>query len=157
MKKVNICYLKFKSSEANCENQVNDSMAMDEKEYSENVAKSLLPEDRLYMFEKVNLVSKMDQNGEVQIEIDARTDVHDVDGARAFLAAFYSSSGSTFNVKSGRADRSGEFCHLRGYRKCMMQVFRTNINNPRRKGLHQDCGAELRFRLDMPKVRKINL
>ena len=132
-------------------------VTMNEKEYSELIATGLLPEERDYRFEAVNLISDMDENGEVKIEITGRTDVCDKTGAKKFLSDFYTSSGSTFNVKSGRADRSGEFCHIRGYKKCMMQVFKPNLKNPKVKGLHQDCGAEVSFRLDKPKVGEINL
>ena len=124
-----------------------------EDELKENLAIGLLPDDREYHFEKVDLISSIDEFGEVKMEIVGRTDVFDKDCVKNFLADFYSTSGSTFNLKSGRADRSGgEYCHLRGYRKCMMKVMQTNKNNPRRKGLHQDCGAELNFRLDKPRV-----
>ena len=121
-------------------------------ELSENLARDLLPDDREYHFEEVNIVSPVDEYGEVKMEIVARTDIYDKDGAKKFLADFNTSSGSTFNLKSGRADRSGEHCHLRGYRKCMMKVVQSNENNPRIKGLHQDCGAEPNFRVDKPRV-----
>ena len=123
-----------------------------EEEESENFARDLLPDDREYHFEEVTIVSPVDEHGEVKMEIVARTDVYDKDGAKKFLEDFNTSSGSTFNLKSGRADRSGDQCHLRGYRKCMMRVVQSNENNPKRKGLHQDCGAELNFRVDTPRV-----
>ena len=130
-----------------------ETVAMDENHYNESVARSLLPEDKNYSFESIHLVSDMDENGEVKIDVVGRTDVHDTNGVKTFLADFYTSSGSTFNIKSGRADRSGEQCDIRGYRKCMMQVHQKNVNNPKRKGLHQNCEAEISFRLDKPKVR----
>ena len=130
-----------------------ETVAMDETFYSESMAKMLLPEDQNYSFESVKLISELDENGEVKIDIVGRTDIQDVNGVKTFLSNFYTSSGSTFNIKSGRADRSGEHCHTRGYRKCMMQVCQKNVENPKRKGLHQDCNAEINFRLDKPKVR----
>ena len=126
---------------------------MNEDVYSETIAKNLLPENKNYHFENISLISALDENGEVKIDIVGRTDVSDVNGAKLFLENFYASSGSTFNVKSGRADRSGEHCSIRGYRKCMMQVCQKNVNKPRMKGRHQNCDAELNFRLDKPKVR----
>ena len=129
-----------------------ETVAMNEKLYNESLAKTLLPEDRNYSFESINLISELDENGEIKIDIVGRTDVNDEKGVKTFLADFYSISGSTFNVKSGRADRSGEHCLIRGYRKCMMKVCQKNVNNPRRKGLHQDCDADISFRHDKPKV-----
>ena len=63
---------------------------------------------------------------------------------KSFLEEFYASSGSTFNVKSGRADRMGnKDAEIYGYRKCIMQVHKPNTENPRMKGLNQNCPAEL--------------
>ena len=71
---------------------------------------------------------------------------------KSFLEEFYASSGSTFNVKSGRADRKGnKDAEIYGYRKCIMQVHKPNTENPRMKGLNQNCPAELNFRLEKPK------
>ena len=134
-----------------------ETVAMNEKLYNESLAKTLLPEDRNYSFESINLISELDENGEIKIDIVGRTDVNDEKGVKTFLADFYSISRSTFNVKSGRADRSGEHCLIRGYRKCMMKVCQKNVNNPRRKGLHQDCDADISFRLDKPKVMVISV
>ena len=68
-------------------------VTMNEKEYSELIATGLglLPEERDYRFEAVNLISDMDENGEVKIEITGRTDVCDKTGAKKFLSDFYTS------------------------------------------------------------------
>ena len=59
-------------------------------------------------------------------------------------------------MKSGRADRKGtKDVELYGYRKCIMQVHNPNLEKPRMKGLHQDCQAELNFKMDKPKVKLI--
>ena len=114
-----------------------ESVTMNEEVYKESVANSLLPDNYSYYFERIDLVSEMDENGEVKIDIIGRTDVRDVSRLTTFLSDFYSSSGSTFNVKSGRADRSGGDCHIRGYRKCMMQVCQTNVHNPKGKAFNR--------------------
>ena len=64
-------------------------VTMNEKEYSELIATGLLPEERDYRFEAVNLISDMDENGEVKIEITGRTDVCDKTGAKKFLTCHY--------------------------------------------------------------------
>ena len=94
----------------------------------------------------------MDINGEMQIVITGRTNVKTVDDTKRFLTDFYDSSGSTFNVRSGRADRKGKETVIWGHRKCIMQVQEKKETKPKRKGLHQDCGAELNFKLKSTKV-----
>ena len=95
----------------------------------------------------------MDKNGELQIDIIGRVNVTKVEDVKTFLGEFYATSGSTFNMKSGRADRKGmKDVKLYGYRKCIMQVPKQSVNKPQRKGLHQDCRAEITFRLETPKV-----
>ena len=59
----------------------------------------------------------MDINGEMQIVITGRTTVKTVDDTKRFLTDFYDSSGSTFNVRSGRADRKGKETVIWGHRK----------------------------------------
>ena len=46
------------------------------------MARDLLPDDREYHFEEVNIVSPVDEYGEVKMEIVARTDIYDKDGAK---------------------------------------------------------------------------
>ena len=124
---------------------------MDQKEYAEGLARTILPEGFNYEFENINVISEIDENGEIQIEIVGRADVDSEEGTKDFLQQFYESSGATFNVKSGRADRSGKDTRVRGYRKCIMQVQQKQKTTPKTKGLHQDCGADLTFRLEIPK------
>ena len=125
---------------------------MDKASYTEGLALSILPEGHKYSFHSIEVISELDENGELQIDIDGRVDVGNMDGVKMFLEEFYTSSGSTFNIKSGRADRKGKDAELRGYRKCIMQVQQKKESQPRMKGLHQDCRADLNFKLDHPKV-----
>ena len=128
-------------------------MAMDRNVYNEGLANSMLPEGYSYEFDKIDVISGMDENGELQIDIIGRVNITKVEDVKTFLGEFYASSGSTFNMKSGRADRKGvKDVKLYGYRKCIMQVPKQSVNNPQRKGLHQDCPAEITFRLETPKV-----
>ena len=131
-------------------------IAMDEVTYSEGLAKSLLPENYKYKFEKMEVVSDMDEFGEVQMMVIGRANINKVEGIKPFLEELYGSCGATFNIKSGRADRKGtKDVELYGYRKCIMQVHNPNLEKPRMKGLHQDCQAELNFKMDKPKVKLI--
>ena len=69
---------------------------------------SILPEGYNYHFQSIEVISEMDINGEMQIVITGRTNVKTVDDTKRFLTDFYDSSGSTFNVRSVRADRKGK-------------------------------------------------
>ena len=113
---------------------------------------SILPEGYNYHFQSIEVISEMDINGEMQIVITGRTNVKTVDDTKRFLTDFYDSSGSTFNVRSGRADRKGKETVVWGHRKCIMQVQEKKETKPKRKGLHQDCGAEINFKLESTKV-----
>ena len=59
-----------------------ETVAMNEKLYNESLAKTLLPEDRNYSFESINLISELDDNGEIKIDIVGRTDVNDEKGVK---------------------------------------------------------------------------
>ena len=121
-----------------------EEVTMEENVYCEGLAKTLLPEGYEYHFDKLDVVSDMDENGEVKMDIIGRAKILETKDVKTFLEEFYASSGSSFNVKSGRADRRGaKDVEVYGYRKCIMQVHQTNQNRPRRKGLHQDCPAKL--------------
>ena len=124
---------------------------MDKDEYAKGLALSILPDRYAYEFENIKVVSEMDENGELQIEVIGRTDVGTIEELKTFLNDFYDSSGASFNVKSGRADRKGKEAKLWGYRKCMMQVYQKKNSEPKTKGLHQDCKADLNFKLENPK------
>ena len=127
--------------------------AMDNSVYCEGIAKSLLPEGHDYKFEKIDVISELDENGEIQVDIVGRVNVQTVEEVKTFLGEFYSSSGSSFNIKSGRADRKRrKDVEIHGYRKCIMQVHQTNPKRPKCEGLHQDCPAEINFRLEKPKT-----
>ena len=121
---------------------------MDARKYGEGLALSILPEGHSYHFQTVNVISEIDENGEMQLDIVGRADVGSVANTKTFLEEFYDSCGSTFNVRSGRADRQGKDTEIRGYRKCIMQVIQKQTRNPKTKGLHQNCKAELNFKLE---------
>ena len=126
--------------------------AINHEQYNEGLALSILPEGYNYHFQSIEVISEMDINGEMQIVITGRTNVKTVDDTKRFLTDFYDSSGSTFNIRSGRADRKGKETVVWGHRKCIMQVQEKKETRPKRKGLHQDCGAELNFKLESTKV-----
>ena len=82
-------------------------IAMDEVTYSEGLAKSLLPENYKYKFEKMEVVSDIDEFGGVHLIVIGRANINKVEGIKTFLEELYGSCGATFNIKSGRADRKG--------------------------------------------------
>ena len=127
-------------------------VAMYETDYNKGLAMTLLPEGYNYNFENIEVISEMDEYGEMKIDISARVDVKNSTDLETFIQEFYATSGTNFNIKSGRPDRKGKNTELYGYRKCIMQVKQKKNTNPKRKGLHQDCPAEFTFRLDIPKV-----
>ena len=91
--------------------------AINHEQYNEGLALSILPEGYNYHFQSIEVISEMDINGEMQIVITGRTTVKTVDDTKRFLTDFYDSSGSTFNVRSGRADRKGKETVIWGHRK----------------------------------------
>ena len=125
---------------------------MDRQQYNQGLALSILPENHRYEFQKIKVFSELDENGEMQIEIVGRADVQTVEHTKLFLDELYESTGATFNICSGRADRYGKDALVWGYRKCIMQVKQKRMTTPKRKGLHQDCKAELHFKLERAKV-----
>ena len=130
-------------------------VAMDETDYNKGLAMTILPEGYNYNFENIEVISEMDEYGEMKINITARVDVKNSTDLGTFMEEFYATSGTNFNIKSGRPDRKGKYTEQYGFRKCIMQVKEKKNTNPKRKGLHQDCPAELTFRLDIPKVNKV--
>ena len=130
-----------------------EGVAMEEADYNKGLAMTILPEGYNYSFQECRVISEMDEYGEIQVDISARVNVKNVEDLGTFLEEFHKSSGSNFNTKSGRPDRKGKDTELYGYRTCIMQVKQKKPDNPKRKGLHQDCPAELSFRLNIPKVK----
>ena len=126
--------------------------AMDKRDYSEGLARNFLPEQYEYHFDKLEVINDVDEHGEVKMEVAVRVKVKTVDDVKDFLEDFYDSSGTSFNMKSGKPDRMGKLSQIYGYRKCMMQVKEKPLSIPKRKGLQQNCPAELHFNLEMPKV-----
>ena len=66
-------------------------IAMDDVTYSEGLAKSLLPENYKYKFEKMEVVSDMDEFGEVQMMVIGRANINKVEGIKPFLEELYGS------------------------------------------------------------------
>ena len=64
---------------------------MDTTQYNEGLALSLLPEDYLYSFEKIEVVKDIDVYGEVEMMIVGRANVTKVEDVKSFLEEFYAS------------------------------------------------------------------
>ena len=91
------------------------------------LVRDLLPEGYTYYAEKCIVLNDNKENP--QFEAEFRVNLHKDNDIKQFLEELNSSSGCTFNKKSGRPDRHGQGnsdkarCSLTGFRKCCMNVF----------------------------------
>ena len=89
----------------------------------ECLAEELLPPTYRYKLIAFN-VKEYGEN--IKCDIETRVDVETVSEVKTFLSELNTSTGCTFNVKTGRPDRQGQGLKPRiqygGYRKCCMQV-----------------------------------
>jgi hypothetical protein len=108
--------------------------AISHEQYNEDLELSISPEGYNYNFQSIEVINEMDINGEIQIVIAGRTDVKTVYDTKRFLTDFHDSYGSTFNVRSGRADRKGEETVIWGHRKFILQVQEKRVTKPKGKG-----------------------
>ena len=79
-----------------------------------------------YKFEKIEVVSDMDELGQEQMMVIERANINKVEGIKPFLEELHESCGATFNITSGQADRKGtKDVELYRYRKCItIQIYR---------------------------------
>ena len=116
---------------------------------------ALLPDK--YEYKIVN--HKMNHNDiqDINFCLEIRVNVRDQNDVKLFLSHLSESTGCTFNVQSGRPDRSSDSPTARskysGFRKCCMNVAgnagSTEKEN-RQPGKNTNCGAKINFRLDNP-------
>ena len=112
----------------------------------------LLPANYNYRIEKQEI--KQSDHNNLQFDLEVRVNVKTVNGVKSFLSELNDSVGCTFNVKSGRPDRTQDSStarsQYRGYRKCCMNVMSSEDKENRQPGKNTDCEAKLNFRLDNP-------
>ena len=91
---------------------------------------------------------------EINFDIKIRVNITTVEDVKNFLKSLNESSGCTFNMLTGRADReqSGpkSRSRLRGYRKCCFNVHSKPSAEPQEKGKNTGCEACINFRLETP-------
>ena len=94
---------------------------------------------------------------DVKFTLETRVNVCDRNSVKMFLSKLNDSSCCTFNVQSGRPDRSSDSPSARrlmnGFRKCCMNVSSSEDKEnkqPLQPGKNTNCGAKLKFRLEKP-------
>ena len=121
----------------------------------ECLAEELLPPTYRYKLIAIN-VKEYGEN--IKCDIETRVDVETVSEVKTFLSELNTSTGCTFNVKTGRPDRQGQGLKPRiqygGYRKCCMQVAHDENKENRHPGKNTNCEAGLNFRLETPIARQ---
>ena len=113
---------------------------------------SLLPDGYKY---KILKYTQIDQSSpELKFDLDVRVNVSNELEVKKFLQEVYTSTGCTFNVKNGRADKvpvsEKARCGFRGYRKCSMNVFSSEDRKSLQPGKNTDCEASITFRVENP-------
>ena len=78
---------------------------MDKASYTEGLDLSILPEGHKYSFHSIEVISELDENGELQIDIDGRVDVGNIDGVKMFLEEFYTSFTQGHRAALGRTPK----------------------------------------------------
>lgn len=119
------------------------------EDYEKGIVKDVLPEGRDYYFEHVEVIKEPDEDGEMEFKVTGRVNVETKVDTKLFLEQLYQSTGTTFNIESGKPDRSGGDSEIYGSRKCMMNVHHfKNSKKEKQEGLNRNCPAKVTFRLD---------
>ena len=116
------------------------------------VVRDLLPPDINYKIVKCEM--KDSSENTLKFELEIRAAVKTEAEVKVFLSSLNNTTGCTFNVQSGNADRrqSGgrTLSRLRGYRKCCFKVDKIGDRPDRQVGKNTECGASINFRLENP-------
>ena len=125
---------------------------------SEDLVDSFLPHQYSYKVISCEIVDTSSLPFEdINFDLEIRVNVTSVPEVKSFLKCLNESSGCTFNVLHGRADKeqSGTKSRslLRGFRKCCFNVHTTPSSKPQEKGKNTDCGAGVNFRLETPTLK----
>ena len=103
----------------------------------------LLPPNYSYRIIKKDLKQGDPKN--LQFSLEVRANVDTVTKVKTFLSELNDSVGCTFNVQSGRPDRTQDTStsrsQFRGYRKCCMNIMCSEDKENRQPGKNTKCKA----------------
>ena len=116
--------------------------------YFESIVRELLPDDYDYKAIKCEVLNNEETNPKFVTEF--RVNVLTEQELKTFLSKLNISSGCTFNVKQGRADKKCNTSRTsyRGFRKCCLNVFHKEEKENRQPGKNLECKADLLFRIE---------
>ena len=112
---------------------------------------AVLPEGYNYELESCDMIETGNES-ELQFLVEGRVNISTKEGVYAFIEEFSNSSSASYNIQSGRQDRSGKNADLFGHRKCIMNVHHDKKRAFLRPGLHRSCPSQILFRLDKAPV-----
>ena len=92
-----------------------------QKEYEEGIIREHLPLGWNYMFKSTQIITDIDEDGELQFEVEGRVNVTDKETTLKFIKQLQDSTGSSMNIKCSRQDREGKNAFY-GLRKCIMNL-----------------------------------
>jgi hypothetical protein len=137
---------------------------MNERKEEEELLLATLPGE--YKYKVIRYELHENNLNDVKFTLETRVNVCDKSDVKVFLAKLNESSCCTFNVQSGKPDRSSDSATARrvltGFRKCCMNIAGSEDKEnkqPLQPGKNTNCGANLKFRLENavaknPKERK---
>ena len=123
------------------------SSPLSKDEFEKGQILACLPDDNQYIIEKFQVIETSSEI-EFQFVVEGRANVRSKEELSRFLEEFANINGSSYNIRSGKADRKGKNTVIYGYRKCIMNVVHEESKNFRRNGLQRKCESDLRFRLE---------
>ena len=120
-----------------------------DREEEENLLHAMLPEGYDYKFVKYDLQQNNLQ--EIKFCLETRVNVKNHSNVKQFLADLNDSTGCTFNMQSGRPDKTKENQRSKcsGFRKCCMNVALSG-KKELQPGKNTNCEAKVNFRLENP-------
>ena len=92
-----------------------------------------------------------------KFDIELRVNVDSREGLNKFLSQLNQSTQCTFNIQSGRQDKtqSGDNprSSYRGFRKCCLNVSHSNDKENQQPGKNTKCEASINFRIETPRAK----
>ena len=118
--------------------------------WDDHVILNLLPQNYKYL----NKSCVLKFEGDVNFHAELRVNVTEKSEVRSFLEQLNTTLGCTFNIQSGRPDKSNDESTKRskysGHRKCCLNVKLKENTKSKQPGKNTDCPAKLNFSLDNP-------
>ena len=120
---------------------------------SHDLLRDIFPQNYDYKLKYCKINNQSEDN--LVFESEMRVNVKTECEVKQFFADLNTSTGCTFNIQAGKADRRQEeggrtLSKLRGYRKCCMRVSKSGGRPDRQPGKNTNCGARINFRLENP-------